>query len=147
MGNKYSRSQKICIAGNASRGKVSSGYYYSANIADESPESTDFRKIIWTSPNLMQLGKMSIKPGEDTGEEVHEARDQFFYIVSGQGTAVLDGDRQPVMSGTVLIVPAGTEHNIINQSTIENLVLVTLYAPKEHKQGLVQQEKPLEDKH
>jgi len=144
MGNKSSQAQKICITGNAERGPVSSSYYYSRNIADESPESIDYRKIIWTSPNLMQWGKMTIKPGEDVGQEVHEDTDQFFFVVSGQGRAVLGADSMPVMAGTVLIVPAGTQHNIINQSTSDNLVLMTMYSPQEHEQGLVQKDKPLE---
>ena len=51
------------------------------DIEDQAEDNSDFRRVIYTGKNL-QLVLMSLKPGEDIGEEVHKDRDQFFRIES-----------------------------------------------------------------
>lgn len=41
----------------------------------------------------------------------------------------------------MVIVPAGAEHNILNNSDSENLKLYTLYSPAHHKDGIVRKTK------
>ena len=80
---------------------------------------------------------MALKPKEDIGEEVHTL-DQFFRIEEGTGEAVLDGVRTPISAGFVVLVPAGTTHNIINTGS-DPLKVYTLYAPPNHRDGVVHQ--------
>ncbi len=47
-------------------------------------ENSDFRRVLYTGKNL-QLVLMSIQPGDDIGEEVHDDRDQFFRVEQGKG--------------------------------------------------------------
>lgn len=98
-------------------------------------ENTDFRRVLYTGKN-MQLVLMSIKPGEEIGEEVHEDRDQFFRVEEGEGEVLIDGVRTPVESDDAIIVPAGARHNVVNTGK-QPLQLYTLYAPPEHKDGTV----------
>lgn len=93
-----------------------------------------FRKVLYTAKSC-QLVLMALKPQEDVGAEVHQL-DQFFRVESGQGEAVLDGVRTPICAGFAVPVPAGARHNIINTGT-EPLKLVTLYAPPNHRDGVV----------
>jgi oxalate decarboxylase/phosphoglucose isomerase-like protein (cupin superfamily) len=51
---------------------------------------------------------------------------------------VLDGVRTPIRAGFAVLVPAGANHNIINTGSIP-LKLVTLYAPPNHRDGVVHQ--------
>ena len=67
---------------------------------------------MYTAKNC-QLVVMSLKPGEDIGTEVHKL-DQFFRV----------------------LVPAGTRHNIINGPS-GPMKLYTLYAPPNHRDGVV----------
>jgi mannose-6-phosphate isomerase-like protein (cupin superfamily) len=78
---------------------------------------------------------MALKPGEDIGMEVHKL-DQFFRVEEGKGFAVLDGVRTEISAGFAVLVPAGTNHNIINTGT-DPLKLYTLYAPPNHRDGVV----------
>ena len=78
---------------------------------------------------------MSLKPGEDIGAEVHKL-DQFFRIEEGEGKAVLDGIEHRIQPGFAILVPAGTHHNIINGSS-GSMKLYTLYAPPNHRDGVV----------
>jgi mannose-6-phosphate isomerase-like protein (cupin superfamily) len=98
-------------------------------------ENTDFRRVLYTGKNL-QLVLMSIKPGEEIGEEVHEDRDQFFRVEAGKGEVLIDGVRTPVEDDYAIIVPAGARHNVVNTGD-EPLQLYTLYAPPEHKDGTI----------
>lgn len=94
----------------------------------------DFRRVLYTARNC-QLVVMALKPEEDIGAEVHKL-DQFFRVEAGRGEAVLDGVTTAIEPGYAMIVPAGTRHNIINTGT-EPLKLYTLYAPPNHRDGVV----------
>lgn len=114
---------------------------YVANIEKLAAENANFRKVLYTAEHC-QLVLMSLKPGEAIGNEVHHV-DQFFRFEQGTGKAVLNqaggakGDEHPIADGDVLIVPAGTWHNIINTSTTDYLKLYTVYAPPHHRDGVV----------
>ena len=62
----------------------------------------------------------------------------------GEGKAVLDGVEQPLRSGSAVIIPLGTRHNIINTG-IESMKLYTLYAPPNHRDGTVHKTKAAAD--
>ena len=95
----------------------------------------DFRRVLYTGRHL-QLVLMSLAPGEEIGEEVHDDRDQFFRFEQGSGEVLIDGVRHPVSDGAGVVVPAGARHNVIN-SGAEPLRLYTLYGPPEHKDAVV----------
>jgi mannose-6-phosphate isomerase-like protein (cupin superfamily) len=104
------------------------------NIEEISVRNEDFRQVLYTAKNC-QLVIMALKPGEDIGMEVHKL-DQFFRVEEGEGVAVLDGVRTEIRAGFAVLVPAGTNHNIINTGT-DPLKLYTLYAPPNHRDGVV----------
>jgi mannose-6-phosphate isomerase-like protein (cupin superfamily) len=107
-----------------------------ANIESIVDKNDAFRRVIYTAKNC-QLVAMALKPKEDIGEEVHTL-DQFFRIEEGTGEAVLDGVRTPISAGFVVLVPAGTKHNIISTGS-GPLKVYTLYAPPNHRDGVVHQ--------
>ena len=94
----------------------------------------DFREVLYTAKNC-QLVVMALKPGEEIGAEVHKL-DQFFRVEDGSGEAVLDGVRTAIGAGFAVLVPAGANHNIINTGSAP-LKLYTLYAPPNHRDGVV----------
>ena len=104
------------------------------NIEDLSVDNEDFRRVLYTATNC-QLVVMALKPGEEIGMEVHKL-DQFFRVEEGVGAAVLNGDRTEIRAGFAVLVPAGTNHNIVNTGTMP-LKLSTLYAPPNHRDGVV----------
>jgi mannose-6-phosphate isomerase-like protein (cupin superfamily) len=88
-----------------------------------------------------QLVLMSLKPGEEIGEETHEDVDQFFRFEEGEGKVVIDGVEQSIKDGYAVIVPAGARHNVINKSKHADLRLYTIYSPPEHQDGVVRHTK------
>jgi mannose-6-phosphate isomerase-like protein (cupin superfamily) len=95
----------------------------------------DFRRVLYTGRNL-QLVLMALRPGEEIGEEVHDDRDQFFRVESGEGELVIDGAVRPVKADFAMIVPAGARHNVRNTGKTP-LKLYTVYGPPEHVDGTV----------
>ena len=110
------------------------------NIEKDTQENDFFRKVIFTAKHC-QLVLMSLKPSEEIGDEVHDTVDQFFRFESGEGKVVVGGEEQAVGDGSVVIIPAGTNHNIINTSTENPLKLYTLYSPPNHQDGTIHKTK------
>lgn len=96
--------------------------------------NAEFRRVLYTAKNC-QLVVMALKPQEEIGAEVHEL-DQFFRVEEGTGEAVIDGVRTAIRAGFAVLVPAGARHNIINTGRVP-LKLYTLYAPPNHRDGVV----------
>jgi mannose-6-phosphate isomerase-like protein (cupin superfamily) len=108
---------------------------YIANIEKLARENENFRKVLYTAHNS-QLVLMSLKPGEDIGEEVHHL-DQFIRCESGEGKAILDGVAHAITDGSAVVVPSGARHNIVNTSSDKPLRLYTVYSPPNHRDGIV----------
>ncbi|MFA6307710.1 MAG: cupin domain-containing protein [Patescibacteria group bacterium] len=109
---------------------------FSTNIEQETLKNNNFRKVLYTSKHS-QLVLMSIAPGSAIGLEVHKDNDQFFRFESGQGKCIIDGHEYELSDGIAIVVPAGSEHNIINVSDSEALKLYTIYSPAHHKDGII----------
>src|SRR3712207_8679229 len=86
---------------------------YTEDVLRLTRENENFRQVLFTTERS-QLVVMSLKPGEEIGEEVHEGIDQVLAFAGGEGEAVIEGDRSPVRAGIVVVVPGGTRHNFVN---------------------------------
>ncbi len=113
---------------------------YVTVLEKETRKNADFRRVLYTG-KYSQLVLMSLKPGEEIGEETHESVDQFFRFEAGQGKVVIDGMEHRVKDGNGVIVPAGAKHNVINTSKRANLRLYTIYSPAEHQDGVIRHSK------
>jgi mannose-6-phosphate isomerase-like protein (cupin superfamily) len=109
---------------------------FKRNIENYTLKNENFRKVLYTSKHL-QLVFMTLKTGEEIGEEVHIGIDQFFRFESGKGKCIIDGNEFSVSDGDVIIVPAGSRHNVINTDTSKELKMYTIYAPPHHQDGLI----------
>ena len=96
----------------------------------------DYRRVLYTGRHL-QLVLMTLQPGEEIGEEVHETHDQFFRIEEGRGRVFIDGQPTDIGDDDAVIVPAGARHNVVNTGSAP-LRLYTLYGPPEHREGVRQ---------
>jgi mannose-6-phosphate isomerase-like protein (cupin superfamily) len=109
---------------------------FNTNIEKETLENENFRKVLYTGKHS-QLVLMSLKPSEEIGMEVHPDNDQFFRFEKGEGKCIIDGNEYVLGDGSVIVVPSGAQHNIINTSETEDLKLYTIYSPAHHKDGIV----------
>lgn len=109
---------------------------FSSNIEKDTLENNNFRKVLYTSAHS-QLVLMTLQPGEEIGMESHPDNDQFFRCEKGQGKCLIDGNEHLLSDGVAVIIPAGSQHNVINTSDSETLNLYTIYSPAHHKDGTI----------
>lgn len=105
------------------------------NIEEKTEQNSFFRQVLYTG-KYTQLVVMSLLPGEEIGIEVHPVVDQFFRIEEGQAKVIIDGEEHEVYEGFAIIVPAGSQHNVINTGN-NPLKLYTLYSPPNHPDGTI----------
>jgi mannose-6-phosphate isomerase-like protein (cupin superfamily) len=113
---------------------------YSTSIEKETRKNSDFRRVLYTG-KYSQLVLMNLKPLEGIGLETHTETDQFFRFEEGEGKVFIDGSEHTVKDGDAIIVPAGTQHNVVNTSKNLELKLYTIYSPPEHQDKVVRHTK------
>jgi mannose-6-phosphate isomerase-like protein (cupin superfamily) len=118
---------------------------YAVNIETRTLENRHFREVLFTGPRV-QLVVMTLQPGEEIGLERHPGTDQFIRVEAGTGEAILDGVTHRLEDGVAVVIPAGTEHNVVNTGA-GALRLYTLYSPPEHPDGTVHRTKAEADEH
>ena len=110
------------------------------DIEQKTLENENFREVLFTAPHS-QLVVMTLQPGEEIGLETHDDIDQFIRVEAGTGKAILNGEEKALADGTAVVIPAGTEHNVVNISQTEPLKLYTIYSPPEHPDGTINKTK------
>lgn len=71
---------------------------------------------------------MCLEPGQATQRSSHRESDQILYVVEGEGTLRLGEQEIEAGAGTVALVPAGMEHQVLNQGEAR-LTMITVHAP------------------
>ncbi len=63
-----------------------------------------------------QAAEMVLAPGDSEGgpDNRHRGADQWLYVVSGNGVAVVDGRRVPLKAGVLLVIEKGERHEVCN---------------------------------
>lgn len=79
-----------------------------------------------------QAATMTLLPGQTVGSDdnVHVASEQWLFVVSGEGEAVVAGKRQQLTRHTLLVIEAGESHKISNTGDTP-LETLNFYAPPE----------------
>ena len=114
---------------------------YVGPIERETLENSYFRRVVFTGKHA-QLVVMCLQPGEEIGKEVHPDVDQFFRIEQGEAKFVFTATEEHlVRDAEAVVVPAGTDHNVINTSRTTPLKLYTIYSPPNHPDGTVHKTK------
>jgi len=96
-----------------------------------------FRETV--TNEFSQLVLMNIESGSDIGEEIHDV-DQVLVVLGGTGEVVLNRRHSPIQANSLVVVPAGTRHNVINTGST-SLKVFTLFAPPEVEPGTLLQTK------
>ena len=92
-------------------------------------KSTDRFRVLGGTPRS-QAAIMVLSGKETTGgpDNRHEDADQWLYVVSGEATAIIEGQEVALQSGQLLLIEQGEAHEIINRSEWP-LVTFSIYAP------------------
>lgn len=114
------------------------------NIEQDTLKNQDYRRVISTTKH-QQLVLMSIKPGDNIKFEIHPDNDQFIRVEQGTAVALVGANKDEkyeLVDGSIIVVPAGTYHQIINTSKTQDLKLYTIYSPPHHPADRVEKTNP-----
>jgi mannose-6-phosphate isomerase-like protein (cupin superfamily) len=77
-----------------------------------------------------QAAKMVLEPGKSEGNahNRHAGADQWLFVVSGSGTAIVNDRRYPLRAGALLLIEHGDRHEIRNDGK-DNLATLNFYVP------------------
>ena len=80
-----------------------------------------------------QSATMVLSAGDKTGgpDNKHESSDQWLYVISGKGKAVIEGEEIAFGAKSLILIEAGETHEIINDGE-DDLVTLNFYAPPEY---------------
>jgi mannose-6-phosphate isomerase-like protein (cupin superfamily) len=83
-----------------------------------------------------QSAQMVIEPGQTEGGKGnrHRGADQWLFVVSGRGAAVVNGKRYPLRAGSLLVIERTDEHEVRNTGR-EPLRTLNLYVPPAYTRG------------
>lgn len=71
--------------------------------------------------------RIRIEPHQRTSTSYHRVAEEFYLVVSGAGTAVLDGVEHLLQTGDFLRLPPGTTHAFVTGE--EPLVMLDVHTP------------------
>lgn len=79
-----------------------------------------------------QAAAMTLDPDQTTGgpDNYHDDSDQWLFVVSGTGTATVEGDEITLSSGDLVVIEAGETHAITAGD--EPLETLNLYVPPDY---------------
>ena len=112
---------------------------FNEDIVGLAKRNKSFREVLATGPHA-QVVVMSIPRAGEIGEEVHHDVDQVLSSSRATGAAILEGQRSAVGPDRLVLVPAGTRHNVVNTGS-SDLRLYTIYAPPQHAPGTIHKTK------
>ncbi|WP_242096839.1 cupin domain-containing protein [Sphingomonas sp. CROZ-RG-20F-R02-07] len=105
---------------------------FNKDMVDLTRKNALWQKEVYRDPKV-QIVLMSIPAGEEIGLETHPA-DQTTFIVEGQAQFVIDGHSTKAGANHLVVVPKGSEHNVINKGA-DALKLFSVYAPPAEPEG------------
>lgn len=93
-------------------GEIVARYYLNENSS----------KLRFNSLNLNEM-----EPGATIAEHPHAGEDEFYYIVEGRGTGILNGEKFEVGPGDGFMCHSGSTHGILNKLTNQKLKFISIF--------------------
>ena len=98
---------------------------YIKPIVDKIDQQIMFAEKSWGSYRVLDVEeesltiKVTLNPGSRMNYHSHARRDEVWTVVSGTGSAVLDGQKRSIRPGDVLTMPAGTRHTVSAETELK----------------------------
>lgn len=71
--------------------------------------------------------RVRIAPHSTTSVSFHAVAEEIYYVLAGQGVALLDGEPYPLRCGDFLRLPPGTTHGFVTGD--DELVMLDIHTP------------------
>lgn len=98
---------------------------YIKPFVDKLDQQVMYAEKSWGSYRVLDVGresltvKVALMPGHRMNYHSHRRRDEWWTILSGRGTAIVDGKAQAIRPGNTLMLPAHCRHMVIAETAVE----------------------------
>lgn len=75
----------------------------------------------------VEIRIVKVMPGGEIIPHTHK-NNEYFYLLEGEGSALINGERKRVKKGDLIFAPAGIEHGLLNDTDAE-IKLYCIFAP------------------
>ncbi len=76
----------------------------------------------------LSIGIVTISPGQSGDPHIHDDAQEAWYVISGKGELIVGDEKAELIPDTLVVAPAGVEHQIINDSN-EPLKVMFVFSP------------------
>jgi len=96
------------------------------------------------SPELQEVknicvGMTLLPPGSKSSDHIHEKGEETWYILSGRGKVIVDGEEEEVSSDTVVVIMPGQKHQLVNTGD-ETFKVLWMHTPPGAEKPVLTQE-------
>lgn len=89
--------------------------------------NTYFKTTLFENEHLL-IGLNCLEPGQITEKHAHEVQLRFYLVLEGTGHVMVGGTETEAGPGTVIWIPAGHNHKVVNTGP-QNMILLVGMAP------------------
>lgn len=75
------------------------------------------------------MGTQTVAPGCFIREHTHEREEEVIFVLSGRGSARIDGVEHPIETGSAVFIDRGRKHHFLNGSATEPMTFLWLLMP------------------
>jgi quercetin dioxygenase-like cupin family protein len=75
--------------------------------------------------NILSMNEAYLEPGQGVEEHQHRDAEEVFFILSGQGVMLVDGQPVPLTAGNLLLIEPGERHLLSNNGA-DLLTFITI---------------------
>lgn len=80
--------------------------------------------VVLSEDKYAKVKRISVYPNQKLSYQMHYKRNEVWTVVQGGGYVIIDDVVQRVGTGSVLQIPAGHKHRIVNDHEFEPLVFI-----------------------
>lgn len=73
----------------------------------------------WLKPPLSQnikSGYVVLHKGEEIGEHTTDDKEEILYIIEGEATVIVEGNKEYVEAESMIYIPPNKLHNVLNEA-------------------------------
>ncbi len=97
------------------------------SVAEFSAEK--MQKVTIAGGEFLFAGLNCFEPGQEHAAHVHADQDKVYFVLAGEGEAVVAEQKELVGPGALVFAPSGIVHSMRNVSSTRRLVVVTVMGP------------------
>jgi quercetin dioxygenase-like cupin family protein len=87
-----------------------------------------YKSTLWQGEHFI-VGLNCLEPGQIQKVHAHDDADKMYYVLEGEGNFTVGDEQRNVVTGMVVVAPAGIPHGVANHGSHRLSLLVAITPP------------------